>query len=110
MLTRSFSDGTIDYQGRQHQIDFVLNPYYGNENLDFHVAMKTLKLAYRDTLLYTERDGRKTTGLDALSVRPSKPHPPLFDPALPIPAPGGRLSVDSEGIALNADGTCVFTF
>ena len=66
-------DGTIDYQGRQHQIDFMLTPYYGTDNLDFDDALDTLKLTYRNTLLYTERNAQKTTGLDALAVRPAQP-------------------------------------
>ncbi|KAJ3007246.1 hypothetical protein NUW54_g3620 [Trametes sanguinea] len=55
-------DGTIDYQGRQHEIDFVLSPYYDDDNLSFEDGLQTLKLTYRNTLLYTERESRKTTG------------------------------------------------
>lgn len=104
------SDGTIDWQSRQYQIDFALSPYYGDNNLDFTDALNTLKLTYRSTVLYTERNAQKTTGLDALAVRPAQPLSrfiSIADPALPVNAPNGRLSVDAEGLALNADGTCV---
>ncbi|CDO75851.1 hypothetical protein BN946_scf184833.g2 [Trametes cinnabarina] len=101
-------DGTIDYQARQHQIDFVLSPYYGDENLSFEDALETLKLTYRNTLLYTERESRKTTGLDALAVRPAEPLSRLLaieNPPVPIAPSNGHLAVDAEGLVLNADGT-----
>ena len=70
--------------------------------------MQTLQLTYRDTLLYTERESRKTTGLDALGVRPAEPLE-LFltieDPALPIAPSNDHLAVDAEGLVLNSDGT-----
>lgn len=104
------SDGTIDYQGRQHQIDFVLSPYYDADDLSFEDGLKTLQLRYRNTLLYTERGSQKTTGLDALGVRPGEVLYRLLafqDPPLPIAPSNGHLSVDAEGLALNADGTYV---
>lgn len=105
----SHSDGTIDYQARQHQIDFVLSPYYDADNLDFADGLKTLQLAYRDTLLYTERESQKTTGLDALGVRQAETlsPPAINDPPMPIAPSNGHLAVDAEGLALNADGTYV---
>ncbi|KAI0693937.1 esterase-like activity of phytase-domain-containing protein [Cerioporus squamosus] len=101
-------DGTIDWQGRQHQIDFVLTPYYDSGKLDFDDALNTLKLTYRDTLLYTERNAQKTTGLDALAVRPAQAlsgNITIADPALPVAATNKHLSLDAEGLVLNADGT-----
>ncbi|KAI0777723.1 esterase-like activity of phytase-domain-containing protein [Trametes elegans] len=101
-------DGTIDYQARQHQIDFVLSPYYDDDNLSFDDGLETLKLTYRDTLLYTERESRKTTGLDALGVRPADSDPNSSiteDPPVPIAPANGHISFDDEGLALNADGT-----
>ncbi|TBU59301.1 esterase-like activity of phytase-domain-containing protein [Dichomitus squalens] len=94
-------DGTIDYQGRQHQIDFVLLPFYGTNNLTFDAALTTLKLSYRNTLLYTERNDAATTGLDALAIRPST----SADPPLPEAPSNDHLSLDAEGLVLNADGT-----
>ncbi|KAI1798159.1 esterase-like activity of phytase-domain-containing protein [Ganoderma leucocontextum] len=94
-------DGTVDWQGRQQVIDFVLSPYYGTDNLNFSDGLKTLQLTYRDTLLYTERNGSKTTGLDALAVRPAT----AVDPPLPEAPSSDHMSLDAEGLALNADGT-----
>lgn len=96
-------DGTIDYQGRQHEIDFVLTPYYGIANLSFEDAQKTLNLTYKSTLLYWDRGiNVSTTGLDALAVRASQDG----DPEMPIPSLDfNHLSVDCEGLALSADGT-----
>ncbi len=111
MLTYIHRDGTIDWQGRQHQIDFVLTPYYAADNLDFDDALDTLKLTYRDTLLYTERTAQKTTGLDALAVRPAQTvsnNITIADPALPVAATNKHLSLDAEGLVLNADATCVY--
>ena len=95
------SDGTIDYQGRQHEIDFVLSPYYGTDSLTFEDAQKTLNLTYKSTLLYWDRgDDVRTTGLDSLGIRPSQDG----DPEMPIPSLDfNHLSVDCEGIALSAD-------
>ncbi|KZV76582.1 hypothetical protein PENSPDRAFT_598027 [Peniophora sp. CONT] len=102
---------TIDYQGRQHDIDFVLTPYYGSSDLSFADAAKTLELTYKSTLLYTDRDGSKTTGLDATGVRAaSSQYPdanvPAADPPLPIPSSSNNhLSVDCEGLVLKSDGS-----
>ncbi|KLO16353.1 hypothetical protein SCHPADRAFT_901583 [Schizopora paradoxa] len=102
-------DGTVDYQGRQFDIDFVLTPYYGTADLSFDDALQTLSLTYIRTLLYTERNDTKTTGLDALAVRAADsgfPQDPTADPPLPIPSQSfNRLTLDCEGLVLNADGT-----
>ena len=103
------SDGTVDYQARQQRIDFVMSPYYDADNLSFDDAQDTLQLTYRSTLLYTERDDQKTTGLDALAVRPAQQSGAVEDPPFPIAPSNGHLSIDAEGLALNADGTYVQT-
>lgn len=95
-------DGTINYQGRQQQIDFTLRPYYGPADLSFADAQETLSLQYRHTLLYWDEFNVQTTGLDGLGVR----QPSLGFPDLPIASDSfNHLSVDCEGLALNADGT-----
>ena len=106
------SDGTIDYQGRQHRISFTLTPYYSSVPLSFSAAQRTLALFYRDTLLYVERDDKTTTGLDALEVRAAQtgfPEAADADPVVPIAGSGGgdpdRLSLDLEGLVLNGDGS-----
>ncbi len=102
-------DGTVDYQGRQFDIDFILSPYYGTADLSFDDALQTLSLTYRRTLLYTEVNDGKTTGLDALAIRPADtgfPQSPTADPPLPIPSQSfAHLTLDCEGLVLNADGS-----
>ncbi|KAI0266403.1 esterase-like activity of phytase-domain-containing protein [Gloeopeniophorella convolvens] len=102
-------DGTVNYQGRQLILDFTFTPYYGLAPLSFTAAQKTLQLTYRSTLLYTERGGVATTGLDALGVRQAQPGFPtteLADPPLPIPnSTFNHLSLDLEGLVLNTDGS-----
>ncbi|THH12399.1 hypothetical protein EW145_g61 [Phellinidium pouzarii] len=102
------SDGTVNYQGRQHNIDFVLNPYYGVANLTFTEAQETLNLTYRDTLLYWDHFHTKTSGLDALAIRKQEigfPSVAPSDPPMPIPFEFNHLTLDLEGLVLNADGT-----
>ncbi|KAL5527507.1 hypothetical protein ACEPAG_6308 [Sanghuangporus baumii] len=95
-------DGTINYQGRQHEIDFTLRPYYGTTGLSFTDAQKTLVLQYKRTLLYWDLFNVPTTGLDGLGVR----QPFLGFPELPIASESfTHLSIDCEGLVLNADGT-----
>jgi hypothetical protein len=65
-------------------------------------AQKTLSLKYRKTLLYSELGWGHTSGLDPAAVRPRI----LFDPYEPIAnASYKHLSLDAEGLVLNADGT-----
>ncbi|KAF8149113.1 esterase-like activity of phytase-domain-containing protein [Crassisporium funariophilum] len=102
-------DTTINYQARQHEIDFVLTPYYDTQNLDFQIAQTTLQLDYKNTTLLVERQNKKTTGLDPASVRKAQFGQqliPFLDPALPIAsAADNRLVLDVEGLVLNRDGT-----
>lgn len=115
------SDGTINYQARQHTLSFTLTPYYNSTPLSFSDAQSTFWLTYVDTLFYTEREGRKTTGLDALGVRPARGvggeggegegwgegwGEGLEDPVMPIPnGTFDRLTLDCEGLVLGGDGT-----
>ncbi|KIO17674.1 hypothetical protein M407DRAFT_84740 [Tulasnella calospora MUT 4182] len=96
-------DVTVDYQARQHHVNFVLTPYYGSSPLSFTDAANTLKLSYKKSILYKERWGKATTGLDPLSTRPAW----TIDPILPVPdiQTKNQLSVDPEGLVLNRDGT-----
>ena len=104
-----YSDVTIDYQGRQHDIDFVLKPYYGSSNLTFNQSQSTLQLQYKKTLLYKDRFGVKTSGLDPIGVRPAElgwPFLSISDPLMPIPkATYNHLVLDCEGLVLNSDGS-----
>ncbi|KAH9481999.1 putative secreted protein [Psilocybe cubensis] len=102
-------DGTIDYQARQHEIDFLLTPYYGSTNLTFQAAQETLKITYRNTVLQFDRLHKKTSGLDPTAVRNAQFGSniiPFLDPAMPIVSKDdNRLVVDVEGLVANADGT-----
>ncbi|KAI0777990.1 esterase-like activity of phytase-domain-containing protein [Irpex lacteus] len=102
-------DGTVDYRGRHHQLDFVLTPYYDTSALEFTAAQQTLAITYKGTTLYTERGGGNTTGLDANGVRDAQsgfPSDPLADPQMPIPKKkDNRLTLDLEGLVANDDGT-----
>lgn len=102
----------MDYQARQHEIDFVLTPYYASENLTFQAAQQTLKLSYRNTVLQFDRLHKKTSGLDPTAVRDAQLGSnviPFLDPAMPIVSKAdNRLVIDAEGIVSNSDGTYVF--
>lgn len=89
----------------------MLKPHYGTNNLSFIDAQKTLQLTYKKTLLYKDRRGVKTSGLDPLGVRPAEFGYPLAafsNPVVPIPNSSfSHLSLDCEGLVLNDDGSCV---
>ncbi|KAL1715163.1 esterase-like activity of phytase-domain-containing protein [Schizophyllum commune] len=96
---------TVDYQARHHALDFVLTPYTKSKKLSFEDAQKTFQVTYTGSVLKTERDGKKTTGLDAAAVRDASG----IDPQLPIPSTSiDRLSLDVEGMVANADGSYVW--
>jgi hypothetical protein len=77
--------------------------------LSFTDAQKTLKLKYVKTILHWDRNNVKTSGLDALGVRPAQhgfPQNPDADPEMPIAnATYQHLSIDAEGLVENVDGT-----
>ncbi|KAG6829794.1 hypothetical protein H0H92_003449 [Tricholoma furcatifolium] len=103
------ANGTIDYQNRQHNVDFVLTPYYGTDDLDFATAQQTFNITYRNTILRYERFGHKTSGLDPAAIRAQDllyPLIPLADPQMPIASlKEPHLTLDTEGLVANADGT-----
>ncbi|KIJ45170.1 hypothetical protein M422DRAFT_227816 [Sphaerobolus stellatus SS14] len=98
---------TIDYQARQHQVDFTLIPYYASTPLSFNDSQTTLQLNYKSTLLYSEITRNPTTGLDALGVRKGISLGPLqIAPPEPIAnATFNRITIDAEGLVLNKDGS-----
>ncbi|KAF8326354.1 esterase-like activity of phytase-domain-containing protein [Cantharellus anzutake] len=103
------TEGTIDYRARRQYFDFTFAPYYGTGKLPFDVGTKTLKLTYRRTALTFDRKRGRTTGLDALGVRPQTPgYPqnPFADPPIPIAnATYNHLTIDAEGLVINKDGS-----
>ena len=100
---------TINYQARQHDIDFLLTPHYGAANLTFEEAQGTLKVTYKKTLLYKDRRSVKTSGLDPLGVRPQDfgfPLVAISDPVMPIANSSfNHLTMDCEGLVVNNDGS-----
>ncbi|KAF4609754.1 hypothetical protein D9613_012031 [Agrocybe pediades] len=102
-------DGPIDYQARQYEIDFLLTPYYGSENLSFEDAQKTLELSYKKIIMQYDRLHKKTSGSDPTAVRKSQPQSQqnsFLDPALPIVSKeDNRIVIDVEGLVANDDGS-----
>ncbi|KAG5336907.1 hypothetical protein C0989_011574 [Termitomyces sp. Mn162] len=102
-------EGAIDYQSRQHEIDFVFSPYYGSSKLSFSDAQDTLVLTYRKTVLRYERNNVKTSGLDPTAVRAAQsgfPSDPTADPQMPIASTSEpRLTIDAEGLVADDDGS-----
>ncbi|KAJ7257160.1 esterase-like activity of phytase-domain-containing protein [Mycena haematopus] len=101
---------TIDYQARRHEFNFVLTPYTDTQPLSFTDAQKTFMLRYVNTTLLFERNNTKTSGLDPANIRAAQPGAgpanPLADPQMPIASKAEpHLTVDAEGIAINANGT-----
>ena len=99
---------TVDYRSRQHEIDFVMTPYLASTPLSIVAALETLQLNYARTDMHYDEFFVRTTGLDALAVRPQfGDYPDYFsEPELPIPSEEfNKLTIDSEGIVSNEDGT-----
>jgi hypothetical protein len=94
---------TVDYQARQQLLDIQFTPYYSSDLQTYDQAVQSsLRLSYQRTLLYSDADGTPTTGLDPLAVRPASGSMP----PLPIASESyDRLSVDPEGLVVNADGS-----
>lgn len=105
------TEGTLNFQSRVHKIAITLTP---NDSATVeHPSPPNLKLEYLDTIKFTGPDGEPTTGLDA-DARGALKYPGF--PDLPGatytgngfggPGPGGHhISIDSEGLILNDDGT-----
>ncbi|KAF8209524.1 esterase-like activity of phytase-domain-containing protein [Mycena galopus ATCC 62051] len=100
----------IDYQARRHEFAFVLTPYTDSQNLSFANAQLTFRLTYLNTTLIFERNDTKTSGLDPSAIRAAEPGfgptDPLADPQMPIASvTEPHLTLDSEGMIINTDGT-----
>ncbi|KAJ7758808.1 esterase-like activity of phytase-domain-containing protein [Mycena maculata] len=100
----------IDYQARRHEFAFILTPYTDSQNLSFADAQLTLRLTYLSTTLLFERNDTKTSGLDPSAIRAAEPRfgptDPLADPQMPIASlVEPHLTLDSEGMIINADET-----
>jgi hypothetical protein len=76
--------GTSDYANRLHHFSFTFAPYTGKAP----VAPDQVKLTPKGGLLLKDDKGQTFTGLDPAE-----------------PAAAGRISMDSEGLAVAADGS-----
>ncbi|MCJ1400637.1 hypothetical protein MMC11_003845 [Xylographa trunciseda] len=105
------TEGTLNFQNRVHKfsISLTLMPNASIAN----PSGPNLHFTYLDTVLFTGPDGTPTTGLDA-DATGAIAYPNF--PDLPVatyegdgfggPGSGGnRITVDSEGLVLNGDGT-----
>ena len=106
------TEGTLNYQNRIQKIaiTFTPNPSASASN----PAKPNLQLVPEETILLTGPDGTPTTGLDgdvlgpylSYSGFPTLPAATYTGDGFNGSGPGGhRISVDSEGIFLGADGT-----
>src|SRR6201999_862354 len=102
------TQGTVDYRGRVHHFDITLRPFTGAST----TQQNQLTMNYRGSVLMHEssnlpgpgprldRQGRPTTGIDPLDVRPAF----LHFPDLPVDG-NNHIALDNEGIVLPGDGT-----
>ena len=105
------TEGTINYQNRLHQFQVTLTP--NNSATVANPSPANINFKYLNTILFNDPTFTPTTGLDADGSGAKKI--PLF-PDLPLatytgdgfggPGNGGkRVSIDSEGLVVNNDGT-----
>ena len=105
------TEGTVNYQNRIHKFAVILTPK-PNATLA-NPSGPNLQFDYQDTVLFTGPDGTPTTGLDA-DILGSITYPGF--PILPVAtysgdgfgssgAGGKRIAIDSEGLALDRDGS-----
>lgn len=89
------TEGTSDYQARVQFFDVTLAPRDGAPG-----AQTGLDMRYRRSLLLSDKAGKPTTGLDPRDVRAAGGG----FPGLPM-ARNGKISLDSEAVALPGDGS-----
>lgn len=101
------TEGTLNYQPRVHKFDITFSP----DQLD---GNPNLQLSYKDSVLFTDPAGTPLTGLDAdahgpymsFSGFPDLPSSTYTGDGFGGAGPGGhRVSLDSEGLVLNPDGS-----
>jgi hypothetical protein len=103
----------LNYQNRVHKFDITLT--LNTSATVEKPSAPNLHLVYKDTILFTDPEDTPVTGLDADAHGPYLQFSGAF-PDLPSvnytgdgfgrSGPGGhRVSVDSEGLVLNTDGS-----
>jgi len=96
--------GTTDYRPRLNKVGIALTPYYGSAALAAGAGQQSqVGMTVLDTILLTDTAGALTTGLDP-QPRSGVRAAANGLPALPL-AYNGKVSLDTEGIALLADGS-----
>ena len=106
------TEATINYQNRVHKFQVTLTP--NDCATASNPSPPNVQLKYLDTVLFVDPSNMPTTGLDADPDPPYLTFPGYPDlPSVTYPGdgfnhtgPGGtRVTIDSEGIVLNADGS-----
>ncbi|CAO3414901.1 esterase-like activity of phytase family protein [Azospirillum doebereinerae] len=95
--------GTTDYRPRLNKLAVSLTPYYGTAPAAGNGQQSQVGMSVLDTILLTDAGGADTTGLDP------QPRTGVRAAANGLPALprgyNGKVSLDTEGIALLSDGS-----
>lgn len=94
--------GTLDYRARLNKLAITFTPIADPAKLPADRRQRTVLPRLADTVLLTDPAGVPLTGLDPRidGIRPAAQGFP------PMPqAPNGHVSIDSEGVVLNRDGS-----
>ncbi|KAI4161628.1 MAG: hypothetical protein LQ342_004769 [Letrouitia transgressa] len=105
------TQGTLNYQNRVHKFAVTLSP--ASNSSATAPSSPNFRLKYLDSILFTDPSGQPTTGLEAdaqgglrYNGFPLLPAADYTGDGFGGPGPGGkRVSVDSEGLVLAADGS-----
>lgn len=103
------TEGSLNYQSRVHKFQITLTPN-SSATVD-NPSGQNLAIDYQDTILFTDPSGKPCTGLDANTILTYTGFPDL--PAAQYTGDGWggdgpgdtRVSIDSEGLVLNDDGS-----
>jgi hypothetical protein len=94
--------GTTDYRARLNTLSIVLTPLTDPTAVPVAERQNSVVATLTDTILLTEANGEPLTGLDPIEggVRPATNGFPVLPQAT-----NGRISIDSESLALLPDGS-----
>jgi hypothetical protein len=94
------TEGTGDYRARINKLSIIFKPLDDPEAVPLAERQRSVAATLVDTILLTDAAGQPLTGLDPDRVRPAA----NGFPDLPQ-ASNGRVSIDSESLALLPDGS-----
>jgi hypothetical protein len=94
------TEGTGDYRARINKLSIIFRPLDDPEAVPLAERQRSVAATLVDTILLTDAAGQPLTGLDPDRVRPAA----NGFPDLPQ-ASNGRVSIDSESLALLPDGS-----